>query len=73
MGTQAFSAIGPTTRDLYGVSELEVNINSMINAVIYPFVLFPTNYILEVYGIKMGTLLGSYLMILEAKCSFALG
>lgn len=60
VATQAFSAIGPITRDLYQVSILQVNINSMTNAIMYPFVLFPTNYIIETYGLKVGTLTGTF-------------
>lgn len=58
IATQAFGAIGPITRDLYQVSELEVNIVSMCNSILYPFILFPSNYVVETFGLKIGTLAG---------------
>jgi fucose permease len=59
VATQAFSAIGPGTKNLYGVSELEVNIVTMCFSIMYPFVLFPSNYIIEKFGLKVGTLTGN--------------
>lgn len=59
VATQAFGAIGPLTRNLYQVSELEVNIVSMCYSIMYPLVIFPSNYIIETYGLKIGTLLGN--------------
>lgn len=46
VSTQAFSAIAPITHNLYKVSELEVNLVTMTNSIMYPLVLFPTNYII---------------------------
>lgn len=56
---QAFVAIAPTTSKLYGVSELEVNANSMLYSFMFPFVIFPSNYIIEKYGLKVGSLMGN--------------
>lgn len=55
---QAFVAIAPYTSKLYGVSALEVNMNSMMYSIMFPLVIFPSNFIIEKYGLKVGTLLG---------------
>ena len=56
---QSFSAIAPHTKDLYDVSEIVVNLNSAIYPLMYVFLIFPVNYILDTYGIKLGTLIGT--------------
>lgn len=30
----------------------------MCNSILYPFILFPSNYIVETFGLKIGTLTG---------------
>lgn len=45
--------------DVYGVSSFEVNMCSIIYMIAFIIVVFPANYILDKYGLKVGVLLGS--------------
>ena len=66
----AFTAIAPITSELYGVSVLLVNMNNMIYAIMFPLMVFPSNYIIEKYGLKVGTLFGTLIFIQEKCFSF---
>ena len=55
----AFTAVGPTIQEVYHLQELSVNSNNLIYPIMYLILIFPVNYILEVYGLKVGTVIGN--------------
>lgn len=60
----AFTAVAPTISRVYDIDEIYVNSNNMIYPIMYVIMIFPVNYILETYGLKIGTLIGIYSFIL---------
>lgn len=56
----AFTAIAPIMKRVYEVDEIYVNLNGLIYSIMYIFMVFPVNYILETYGLKIGTLIGKH-------------
>ena len=56
--TNSFSSVGPIIMDVYEVDEIFVNINAMIFGIMYVLCVFPINYILERYGLKIGLAIG---------------
>ena len=61
--SNTFITVGPTIRDVYQVSELVVNANAMIYPLMYILTIFPVNFVLEKYGLKIGTLIGKCVLM----------
>lgn len=54
--TQAFSSVSPIICEVFGVSQFEATVPSILYPLTYVFMLLPANYILDKRGLKLGTL-----------------
>lgn len=61
---QAFSGVAPAISEIYNVSGLEVNANSLFFPIMYVIMILPANYIIDEKGLKLGTLLCKSIYIL---------
>jgi MFS transporter, FLVCR family, feline leukemia virus subgroup C receptor-related protein len=64
-----YISCSPITKDLkvvYGLSELVISSSALFYLVLYMPFNFPSNYILDKYGIKVGIILGTVLTLVGA-------
>lgn len=60
----AFTPIGPTIEEIYGISPNLVTLPALMFMLISPPTMLPVNYISDRFGIRVGTACGGVLLII---------
>lgn len=70
ISTNAFTPIGPYVQDLYEITPSKVTLPPLVFMLVSPPTMLPVNYISDRYGIRIGTMIGGFMIILGTgiKC-----
>lgn len=61
---QTFSSINSLVEDKYQISAVFVTLNTLLFPIMHPIAAFPSGWILDKFGMKIGCILGGVLVII---------